>query len=59
MCTNKTTFTTRKKNEENLSFSYHRTIVNRLSSELTRVTREIILEKDVLTDFQTKLDAAE
>jgi hypothetical protein len=34
-------------------------MVNRLCSELNRLDREIVLENDVLTDFQTKLDAAE
>ena len=36
-----------------------RTIVNRQCSELNRVTRELGLERDVLLDFQSKLDAAE
>jgi len=35
------------------------TIVNRLCSELNRLVREIALERDVLLDFQSKLDAAE
>ena len=34
-------------------------MVNRLCSELNRLEREIVLENEVLTDFQTKLDAAE
>jgi hypothetical protein len=35
------------------------TIVNRLCSELNRLVSEIALERDVMVDFQTKLDAAE
>ena len=35
------------------------TIVNRLCSELNRLVREIAIERDVLIDFQTKLDASE
>lgn len=35
------------------------TLINRLTAELNRVIRELGLERDVLTDFQTKLDAAE
>lgn len=42
-----------------VDFSSNRTTVNRLTSELNRVIRELGLERDVLVDFQTKLDAAE
>ncbi|CAF3364149.1 unnamed protein product [Rotaria sp. Silwood1] len=35
------------------------TSVNRLNSELNRLVREIALEQEVLTEFQSKLDAAE
>jgi len=43
----------------NLFFYYFSTIINRLCSELNRLVREIALERDVLIDFQSKLDAAE
>lgn len=35
------------------------TIANRLVHELNRVTQELSLERDILLDFQSKLDAAE
>jgi hypothetical protein len=35
------------------------TIINRLSSELNRLVNELTLERDILLDFQDKLDAAE
>jgi hypothetical protein len=35
------------------------TIVNRLCSELNRLITELALERDILIDFQSKLDAAE
>jgi hypothetical protein len=40
-------------------FPFFSTIVNRLCSELNRLITELALERDILIDFQSKLDAAE
>ena len=46
--------------EERTSLHFlRRTIANRLCQELNRLVNELALERDVLLDFQSKLDAAE